>query len=65
MNDGAAAPACAPSAPPSPLTQPSTQESHLVPAILDKLLRIGEGKILRQLEAISRPSTPSRTTSSR
>jgi preprotein translocase subunit SecA len=26
----------------------------LVPAILDKILRIGEGKILRQLEAISR-----------
>jgi preprotein translocase subunit SecA len=25
-----------------------------VPAILDKILRIGEGKILRQLEAISR-----------
>jgi preprotein translocase subunit SecA len=30
------------------------QESTLVPAILDKLLRIGEGKILRQLEAVSR-----------
>jgi preprotein translocase subunit SecA len=30
------------------------QESTLVPAILDKILRIGEGKILRQLEAISR-----------
>ena len=25
-----------------------------MPAILDKLLRIGEGKILRQLEAISK-----------
>src|SRR4029077_9193009 len=25
-----------------------------VPAIIDKLLRIGEGKILRQLEAVSR-----------
>ncbi|MGH3443906.1 MAG: preprotein translocase subunit SecA, partial [Nocardioidaceae bacterium] len=25
-----------------------------MPAILDKILRIGEGKILRQLEAISR-----------
>ena len=25
-----------------------------MPAILDKLLRIGEGKILRQLEAVSR-----------
>src|SRR3954464_6789449 len=32
----------------------TTQESTLVPAILDKILRIGEGKILRQLEAISR-----------
>src|SRR5881227_1442877 len=32
----------------------TTQESTLVPAILDKLLRIGEGKILRQLEAVSR-----------
>ena len=25
-----------------------------MPAIIDKLLRIGEGKILRQLEAVSR-----------
>jgi len=25
-----------------------------VPAILDKILRIGEGKIIRQLEAITR-----------
>ena len=25
-----------------------------MPAILDKILRIGEGKILRQLEAVSR-----------
>src|SRR3954447_115316 len=31
----------------------STQESTLVPAILDKILRIGEGKILRQLEAVT------------
>jgi preprotein translocase subunit SecA len=33
---------------------PRQQESTLVPAILDKILRIGEGKILRQLEAVSR-----------
>ena len=32
----------------------STTGSPPVPAIIDKLLRIGEGKILRQLEAISR-----------
>ena len=32
----------------------STTGSPPVPAILDKLLRIGEGKILRQLEAVSR-----------
>src|SRR3954451_16287904 len=35
-------------------TVPEHQESTLVPAILDKIFRIGEGKILRQLEAISR-----------
>ena len=29
------------------------QEPILVPAILDKLLRIGEGKILRQLETVA------------
>ena len=29
-------------------------EPTLVPAILDKILRIGEGKIIRQLESISR-----------
>src|SRR3954467_1291956 len=32
----------------------TTQEPTHVPAILDKILRIGEGKILRQLEAVSR-----------
>jgi preprotein translocase subunit SecA len=31
-----------------------TKESTHVPAILDRLLRIGEGKILRQLEAIAK-----------
>src|SRR3954470_39734 len=35
-------------------TVPEHQESTLVPAILDKILRIGEGKIIRQLDAISR-----------
>jgi preprotein translocase subunit SecA len=49
MNDGAAAPLCAPSAP--PLNQ--FRSLRTVPAILDKLLRIGEGRILRQLEGIS------------
>jgi preprotein translocase subunit SecA len=34
--------------------EPITQESTLVPAIIDKILRIGEGKILRQLESIAR-----------
>ena len=32
----------------------STLQLPLVPAIIDKLLRIGEGKILRQLEAIAK-----------
>src|SRR4051794_41957650 len=32
----------------------TTQEPTHVPAILDKILRIGEGKILRQLDAVSR-----------
>ncbi|MFT3872752.1 MAG: preprotein translocase subunit SecA [Nocardioides sp.] len=32
----------------------NTRESTHVPAILDKILRMGEGKILRQLEVISR-----------
>src|SRR5690349_11050413 len=32
----------------------SPKECTLVPAILDRLLRIGEGKILRQLESISK-----------
>src|ERR1043165_9392540 len=40
--------ACAVSAPPIHFRSHRT-----VPAILDKLLRIGEGKILRQLEGIS------------
>jgi preprotein translocase subunit SecA len=31
-----------------------TEARNLVPAIIDKLLRIGEGKILRQLEAIAK-----------
>jgi preprotein translocase subunit SecA len=42
---------------PSTTVPPSTgntQEPTHVPAILDKILRIGEGKILRQLEAVSR-----------
>src|SRR5690606_1166933 len=33
--------------------QPNLETTH-VPAILDKILRIGEGKILRQLESITR-----------
>src|SRR6478752_7171082 len=35
-------------------TNPDHRSRTHVPAILDKILRIGEGKILRQLEAISR-----------
>jgi len=33
---------------------PTLQELTTVPAILDKILRIGEGKILRELEAIAK-----------
>jgi preprotein translocase subunit SecA len=33
---------------------PTFQELITVPAILDKILRIGEGKILRQLEAVAK-----------
>ncbi len=36
----------------SPLQQ--TQEFNLVPKVVDKILRLGEGKILRQLEAITK-----------
>jgi preprotein translocase subunit SecA len=37
-----------------PTDHRTPQESTLVPAILDKILRIGEGKIVRQLEAIAK-----------
>src|SRR3954462_3996887 len=46
-------------APPRPCARPSAaprllKEAAPVPVILDKLLRIGEGKILRQLEGIAK-----------
>jgi preprotein translocase subunit SecA len=51
MSNGAAAPVRRSRHPSHPSHRPRSHST--VPAILDKLLRIGEGKILRQLEGIS------------